>query len=94
MPSDLMGDNATITRVAAPPAVLTKTVAKSEIIRGERVELHDHGHQPAQRPLRHHRHHATGLQLVTGSATVNGIAALLPTSGNVLTFANPSRPTR
>lgn len=37
-PSDVMGNANTVTAVSAPPPAFTKTVAKSEIYRGERVQ--------------------------------------------------------
>lgn len=87
-PVDINGTAPTVTAVAAPPAVLTKTVAKSGIIRGEHVT-----YTITASSLRNGPYDITdimppGFNYVPGSATVNGVAVEPVQSGNVLTFAN------
>ncbi len=89
-PSDLLGNADTVTAVAAPPPVFTKTVAKSEIIRGERVEYTISASNLRAGPYDITDIMPPGFNFVPGTARVNGVAATPAISGNVLTFASLS----
>ncbi len=86
--TDILGNAATVTAVAAPPVVLTKTVAKSEIIRGERVSYTITAASLHAGPYTIRDIMPPGFNYVPGSATVDGVAATPTSTGNVLTFAS------
>jgi uncharacterized repeat protein (TIGR01451 family) len=87
-PSDLMSDGDTVQAVAVPPPNFTKTVAKSEIYRGERVEYTITATSLRDGPYDITDIMPPGFNFVPGSASVNGVAFVPVISGNVLTFAN------
>ncbi len=87
-PADLQGDGNTVQAVAVPPPGFTKTVAKSEIYRGERVEYTITATSLRDGPYDIADIMPPGFNFVTGSATVNGTAIVPVVNGNVLTFAN------
>lgn len=87
-PSDILGNAETVTPVAAPPPVFTKTVAKSEIIRGERVEYTITASNLRGGPYDITDIMPPGFAFVPGSATVNGTGFAPASTGTVLTFAN------
>lgn len=87
-PSDVLADGDTVTAVAAPPPVFTKTVAKSEIIRGERVEYSISASNLRSGPYDITDIMPPGFNFVPGTAMVNGVAMVPAASNNVLTFAN------
>lgn len=89
-PADLQGDGSTVTAVAVPPPGFTKTVAKSEIIRGERVEYTITATNVRNGPFDITDIMPPGFNYVGGSASVNGTAVDPVLSGNVLTFAGLS----
>ncbi|MBL8792099.1 MAG: DUF11 domain-containing protein [Rhizobiales bacterium] len=89
-PSDLMADGDTVQAVAVPPPNFTKTVAKSEIHRGERVEYTITATSLRDGPYDITDIMPPGFNFVTGTASVNGVAFTPVQSGNVLTFANLS----
>ncbi|MFO1033609.1 MAG: hypothetical protein U1E15_05865 [Hyphomicrobiales bacterium] len=86
--NDLGGDGNTITKVAAPPVVLTKTAAKSEILRGERVSYTITASSLKDGPYDLADFMPPGFSYVPGTATVNGVAATPAQSGNTLAFTN------
>jgi uncharacterized repeat protein (TIGR01451 family) len=86
-PSSVASDP-TVTTIISPPVVLTKTVAKSEIRRGERVSYTITASSLRAGPYDIKDIMPPGFDFVNGSATVNGIAATPTETGNVLTFAS------
>jgi uncharacterized repeat protein (TIGR01451 family) len=86
--ADLNGDGDTTTKVAAPPVVLTKTAAKSQIIRGERVAYTITASSLKTGPYNITDMMPPGFSYVAGSATVNGVATAPAGTGNTLTFAS------
>ena len=86
-PSDVMGNANTVTAVSAPPPAFTKTVAKSEIYRGERVQYTITANNVRNGPYDIADVMPPGFTYVSGTATVNGVAMAPVAAGNVLTFA-------
>ncbi|NMD08757.1 MAG: DUF11 domain-containing protein, partial [Phyllobacteriaceae bacterium] len=78
----------TVTTIVSPPVVLTKTVAKSEIVRGERVSYTITAASLRAGPYDITDIMPPGFDFVPGSATVNGAAATPVESANVLSFAS------
>ena len=81
-----LGNDPTVTLVSAPLPVLTKTVARSEIRRGERAMYTITASNLRLGPYDVADIMPPGFDFVAGSATVNGVAAVPAQSGNTLTF--------
>jgi uncharacterized repeat protein (TIGR01451 family) len=86
-PTDLSSDSDTITRVSPPTPAFTKSIAKSEIMRGEKVEYTITATSLRVGPYDIADIMPPGFDYVEGSATVDGAAATPIQAGNVLTFA-------
>jgi uncharacterized repeat protein (TIGR01451 family) len=86
--ANVTGDNPTVTPVAAPGVVLSKTAARSEIRRGERVTYTITASNLGAGPYDLADLMPAGFSYVAGSATINDVAATPAISGNTLSFAN------
>ena len=84
------GSASTVTPVSAPLAVLSKTAARSEVRRGEKVVYTITASNLRIGPYDIADLMPTGFSFVPGSAIANGAAIIPATAGNTLSFANIS----
>ena len=84
------GSASTVTPVSAPLAVLSKTAARSEVRRGEKVVYTITASNLRIGPYDIADLMPTGFTFVPGSATANGAAIVPASAGNTLSFANIS----
>ena len=82
------GNASTITPVSAPLAVLSKTAARSEVRRGERIAYTITASNLRKGPYDIVDLMPAGFSFVSGSATVDGVAITPAIAGNTLSFAN------
>ncbi len=86
--ASLNGREPTVTPIVTINPALSKTAARSTIRRGERVEYTIAATALGTGPYDVADLMPPGFTFVTGSATVNGVAAAPAISGKTLTFAN------
>ncbi len=85
---DVLGNDPTTVVISAPLPTLTKTVAQSEVKRGERISYTITASNLRDGPYDVTDIMPPAFDFVNGSATVNGTAVTPVEAGNVLTFAN------